>query len=381
MQTPQDNPCAPICADLARRVVLIGPSVRAAAQSLQIAGYSPIGIDQFGDLDTQQACSQWHRLQDFRDPPHSTPDSTRIEPILCQTDGVWIVGGLASGYDWLEPIADRILGASPTAFRDSTSPEALAEIARVAGVHFPAVVERGTIPVGWLTKRRNSSGGIGVQIGIPGQPIPVGCFAQQRVTGQVFGASLVANFSHAHLAGVCRLRKKRFPQRPFVFAGAIGPLPIQPAVADQLERIANAWLSQHPMTGPLNIDFVCDHIGSRITLLEINPRYSASMELIERAYRETLERPISMFDPPSQWEKQLWRTRNQRDCLTPLSKQIHFSRTGDIVSPDDFAGKGRFSGTGWHDIPASRTVIPAGGPIATWIGPFRRDRLRTKTLP
>ena len=43
-------------------LILVGASVRAAAQSAQTAGFSVIGIDLFGDTDTLRACDRYHRL-------------------------------------------------------------------------------------------------------------------------------------------------------------------------------------------------------------------------------------------------------------------------------------------------------------------------------
>ena len=43
-------------------LVLIGASVRAAAQSARRGGYRVIGIDLFGDTDTRELCDEFYLL-------------------------------------------------------------------------------------------------------------------------------------------------------------------------------------------------------------------------------------------------------------------------------------------------------------------------------
>ncbi len=48
----------------AARLLIVGASVRAAADSARRAGFDPIGIDRFGDLDLQACCPNV-KLDDF----------------------------------------------------------------------------------------------------------------------------------------------------------------------------------------------------------------------------------------------------------------------------------------------------------------------------
>ncbi|MCC9600256.1 ATP-grasp domain-containing protein [Stieleria sp. JC731] len=374
MQTPQDNLRDPNYGDPRRRLVLIGPSVRAAAESARLAGFLPIGIDDFGDQDTQTACISWFPLDQLRSQMMAGHAAE-----LTGTSRLRIVGGLAGGYDWLAPVANRIEGPPLQAFRDSTSPFVLAELAQAASVDFPSVRHDYAGPNGWLIKSSISSGGLGVRTAIANEPVPKGCFAQERISGKVCGATLIANGNDAKLLGACRLLRKRFPDRPFVFAGAIGPVPISASVQSQLAAVAEQWLKRYPMSGPLNIDFVCDRAGRSITLLEINPRYSASMELIERSWTAATGIDVSVFEPPEHWFR-----RPRPVALRSYLKRIVFTKSACRISPSDFDQSGRLAPQTvapalkefqWKDIPAKTSNVPASCPLATMIVPFERDRL------
>ncbi len=72
-------------------VVLIGASIRSAAQSAKRAGFRVLGIDHFGDIDTRQACQEFWILNEFV----TNPDAIR----RFQKFPHFVVGGLNSAHD------------------------------------------------------------------------------------------------------------------------------------------------------------------------------------------------------------------------------------------------------------------------------------------
>ncbi|WP_163981338.1 ATP-grasp domain-containing protein [Roseiconus lacunae] len=299
-----------------------------------------------------------------------------------------VVGGFADGYDWLEPLEPQISSAYGSAalaevFAASTDPILLSAIAAEAGVEFPNFRQQGRVPHRWLLKKRTSSGGLGVSVAADDGRIAEDSFAQQRVCGPVFGATLVTEGGRVSLLGVCRLLKKRLTGRPFVFAGAIGPLKIAKDVSDAVIRLADCWLRRFRMTGPLNIDFIIDPRTGRIWLLEINPRYSATMELIERAENDGDGPMLSLLGDPALVLGQ------QRSSERPVFvKRTLFARHDQSISAEQFeadVGSTKLKDFCWKDTPAQSAMIPAGAPIATMIYRFEADRWkrdhRVRTLP
>ncbi|MDA9859004.1 hypothetical protein N9D23_12860, partial [Rubripirellula sp.] len=92
-------------------LVLIGASVRAAAQSARRGGYRVIGIDLFGDTDTRELCDEFYLLSP------EIQQMTRPElgdRVLAAIRGLPIlpVGGLRR---WPADLpADGFLGSDPT---------------------------------------------------------------------------------------------------------------------------------------------------------------------------------------------------------------------------------------------------------------------------
>ncbi len=69
---------------------------------------------------------------------------------------------------------------------------------------------------------------------------------------------------------------------PYVYAGSYGPIRTAETVSSQLHAIGAQVVQQTGITGLFNADVLVDS-EQKVTLLEINPRWSASMECVERS--------------------------------------------------------------------------------------------------
>ncbi|QEG01119.1 ATP-grasp domain protein [Stieleria maiorica] len=381
-------------------IVLVGASARAAAESAQIAGFSPIVIDQFGDRETVASAHQWHSLDEIR-----VSDTTAMLDRIVGDTPIAIVGGLQGGYQWLAPSGlapsglapsglapsglarsglapsgRRFLGASPAQFTNCDDVVFLRELAARAAVRFPESRRNGGTKPGWLVKHRASSGGLGVSYCESGGPIPDGAILQQPVRGPICGASFFGLGDRALLLGVCRLLKKRIGPYPFVFAGALGPIPISIEVCNSLRRLGTAFCSAAPIFGPFNIDVAIQH--DSVTLLEVNPRWSASMELVERAWSEASDEPCSMFDRPADWERRVGQSSQdpgESFCVgkTTFLKRVLFARADRTISPADFDRQTRSGRWEWKDVPRRPTQLNRHEPLATLITRLDRMSLRS----
>lgn len=343
--------------------------MRAAAESARIAGFSPIAIDQYGDRDTIAAAKQWYSLDDLR--------SGKLTLATISNDftgvPVAIVGGLSDGYRWLETVCHRFRGANPELFELVDQPEFLKETAFRASVAFPETrvagqVIGGRAQMSWLIKQRSSCGGLGVRYCTE----PLGSndsYLQKRVCGRICGASYLSDGRGSVLLGVCRLLKRRIGNLPFVFAGAIGPIEMTPSVRDQLNRLGDAFVTMTGLSGPFNIDVVINDSG--VTLLEVNPRWSSTMEIVERSWSDAVEEPCSMFEPLENWK-----CRRQNPGLDPYLKRIVFARRDRTVSPSDFDGRETGERWDWKDIPNQTTLVKRHEPLATIIAPMDKISLR-----
>jgi predicted ATP-grasp superfamily ATP-dependent carboligase len=137
----------------------------------------------------------------------------------------------------------------------------------------------------------------------------------------------------------------------FRYAGNVMPLGGPAAAREEIVAIAEALTREYGLRGLNGVDFVLR--GSRPVVLEVNPRYCASMELIERASGTSVfglhvaacrgELPADVELPPGVWGKAI----------------VYATRT--VAAPDTTA----WLAEGVRDVPHPGDVIRAGHPICT----------------
>ena len=182
-------------------------------------------------------------------------------------------------------------GAGAGAGTGSGGPPQLHDAA-VAGAepHHRVAVDTDPRPRAWLLKRRASGGGRGVAAWAAGDPTPRGAVLQERIEGVAGSVAFVADGRRAVPFALSRqlVGEPEFGASGFVYCGSI----IAAAGDAQLDRdrelyaaaaaLADAVTDAFALVGVNGVDFVArDGVPFPV---EVNPRYSASMELAERAY-------------------------------------------------------------------------------------------------
>ncbi len=410
-----------------RRVVLVGASIRAAAESAQRAGFLVTGVDLFGDTDTRAACDQFFQIPPQQSLPSlgltkperlapaaglapsvvgsvmpmanadgprgnecssglplPSSDNHTLGAILkaCSGAPVAFVGGL-NGHqaliDQLSRVCDPV-GPSQSVQSRLRDPARLVLIANAAGVRVPTTYDRNhgmKLPERsdrnrWLLKQPNSCGGLGVRWLTrtdwdPSGDFPGGGIISQWVPGRSFGISFLSDGASAKMIGACRSLFTRKGDCPFVYAGSLGPIGFGGTITEQLRRLGQAVVDSFQLQGLFNADVVIDS-SNQIWLLEINPRWSGSTELIERSLGDGSNddpgisllgtvldaTPLSRLPikpnaiGPVYWKRILYARETKRFCLDDVR--------GDL-------GKNQSI----HDIPGDGTLIRRGEPVLTLI--------------
>ncbi|MCO8123245.1 ATP-grasp domain-containing protein [Stieleria sp. TO1_6] len=393
MQPPEANLPATVIADRNSSdsrpgpLILVGASVRSAAESARRAGFQPIAWDRYGDRDTRAAAEHWLPLDSSPTPSSLRESLRKLDQIGATNTPLQIAGGLHGGYDWLRDCRRKFLGADLECISRTAEIEFLAPLAAHARVAFPESVRLSPIsgpasghpmPGRWLVKRSSSSGGLGVRWQAV-QPSPShgslqhASILQRFTSGRAVGVSYLGDGNQAICLGACRLITRRFGDLPFVYTGAIGPLKLCDAVTQQLRRIGDAFVKHWRFVGPFNADVILQ--AESVSLIEINPRWSGSMELIERSWSETLGEPCSLFESPAIWQARLHRRCADTPAPPRFLKRVLFARRTQWVSPlecDQRAARSRWQ---FKDVPNQPTKIVAGQPIATLIAPLTQTNL------
>ena len=210
----------------------------------------------------------------------------------------------------------------------------------------------------WLLKPRRSGGGHGTVEWSRRGSVPRGAYLQERIAGPVGSIVFAANGQEAVILGLTRqlVGMRAFEARGFRYCGSLLAssdaklFARQPELLHRATELARAATATFGLRGLNGIDFVArDGVPLPI---EVNPRYSASMELVERAAG------LSLFavhqtacggllgEPPEP----------TRDVL---GKAIVFARHDLVVDEP------RRWGVDLADVPRPGEPIAAGRPICT----------------
>jgi hypothetical protein len=129
----------------------------------------------------------------------------------------------------------------------------------------------------WLRKPLRGGGGIRVREW-RGGALPRGTFLQERIDGIPCSAAAVGDV----VLGVTEqlVGRREFGVRGYRWCGNVVP-PRTPVPLDQVQEICSRLVAAFGLRGPFGVDFVWD--GERAWVVEVNPRPTASLEVINPA--------------------------------------------------------------------------------------------------
>ncbi len=273
-------------APLAHASVLIaGVSVRALAESAWRAGARVTALDAYGDLDVQRVA---HTVTIARagltrfDPLRVARESRKLD-----ADAVAYVSNFENAPAAVAMLTRgrTLLGNSPDVLRRVRDPLALARALPPLGAHTPAV--RASAPPAsdatpWLLKPRRSGGGHGIVRWERGMRVPRTSIVQQRVHGSA--GSIIFAADGSRIAPLALTRQlsgdPAFGAHGFAYCGSILE-PHRPELFASACELAAAVAREFALRGACGIDFIAR--GATPYAIEVNPRPTASMELVERA--------------------------------------------------------------------------------------------------
>jgi predicted ATP-grasp superfamily ATP-dependent carboligase len=219
------------------------------------------------------------------------------------------------------------------------------------GIRHPEV--RYTAPsdlAGWLVKEPGGAGGTRVRPAGRGR-VRSTTYFQRHMPGQVCSVLFLANGRQAFVVGFNQQwTSDSHPALPFLYGGAVGhaslPAGVERAIRDRVDALAAAT----GLVGLNGIDFLLD--GESWSVLELNPRPTATMELYDPDYeRGLLEwhlRACSGELPGSVPASRLSRA----------STIVHAARPWQVAAAFEFPG--------WcRDLPPPGTRFASGDPVCT----------------
>lgn len=335
-------------------VLICALSGRSLAQGARSAGFAPIVLDAFGDLDTRAVAEEWRRV------PVDGRWRLRKGALLAAAQRlapppIPLVWG--SGFERMpglltELSAGReVLGNSATVVRAVKNPQAFAAIAARLAINHPEVrVTPPAASAGWLCKRVGGTGGGHVRRAGPRAPRGRGWYWQRWSPGEPVSALVVGNGKDVGVLATGRQLTAPLPGRPFRFGGMSAPADLSAVARQTLEQAAQRLAAHYQLRGLASVDALV--AGDVVTILELNPRPGGSLDAFGAAMGTNLFALHAVACRGGLLPAPLMAT----NCSGSLI--VYAERATSI--PDAFA---------WPDWAADRSpprsAIPAGGPICT----------------
>lgn len=273
-----------------KRIFIAGATCRSAAESAVRAGFDVTAADLFGDRDLRR-CAATSIIRDY---PRGIEGIARHVPAR-----YWMYTGGLENHARLVAIVSRhhfLLGNGPGVLRRVRDPGQLRSALSNADLPFPETRSETPPhgPASWLRKPRWSCGGMHVTKWKPGKLEKDDHFEagggqtnsywyQRCIRGPVFGVLFIAGQGRAQLMGVTRLLAgcEWAGAGRYQYVGSIGPIELDRCYTVQLRRLGACLASEFSLCGLFGVDIVLQQ--GRPWTLEVNPRFTASVEVIERA--------------------------------------------------------------------------------------------------
>ncbi len=351
----------------AETLLIVGASARAAAQAAVRSGWRVAAVDLFADADLQAICRTWQVSPG--DYPQGLIEAARQAP-----PGPWAYcGGLENHPDVISAISSQreLLGVDAKWLNRLRNPYGFAHQLQYWGFPSTTLMAQNAIPDAgrWLLKPKHSSGGRNIrQYGVPPYPVSDNQHYWSRwIDGVPQSAAYLFAGEEVRLLGVTEqlIGTPWTGGGGYLYCGNMGPLEISDDTLEQFVMLGECLAKVGLLRGLVGVDVVQDSAG-RIHPLEINPRYTASMELFERAQGMPLiQWHIKACREGSLWNDSVdYRTDSlvQGKAILYARQSVQIERTFDQWCREQ---NGDRTWPVLADLPVVGTEVAAGHPLLT----------------
>jgi uncharacterized protein len=371
------------------RLLITGASTRAAAWSAVRAGFFPVCADRFADEDLRQVAEvhNYVKVERERRTGHPTfVTSARLNV----TEGVFDADEQFYRRDE-HPQLRRLLG--PMLGRNQfwrAEHRGVAKTLQDAGLPFLAENDGTSLSLSgiigssyvwsapssdgtWIEKPIWSGGGRGIRVwdraAACGEPFYEPSYFQEYRAGQSMSAIFIADKKLSPKVDIVGLTEQLIgdeiaaaPSR-FTYCGNIAPVALTEDAVHMLQRIGEVFAKKLGQRGIFGVDFIWD--GTTPWVVEVNPRYTASCELLELALGRALLRDHWQAWLPNEPLPPLPGTPRSRPGV--IGKLILYARTA-VTAPDlsrFLRPRSPWTVPFLADIPHKRTTFAPGDPMCT----------------
>jgi predicted ATP-grasp superfamily ATP-dependent carboligase len=359
------------------RILVLGVSARAMAASAIRGGHDVVAVDFFGDRDQALLVESYALGRDLGLP--LTAEGLGEAARRLGAEAVVYGANLENHAAVVARLAGEheVLGNPPEVLREVRDWALLRRACEESGIAHPVTLlpgeEADAVAGRWLRKRVRSGGGHGVRRW-DGRPLDEDHVLQSEVDGVPASVAFVADGRDCRILGLSEqlIGRAALGSSGFGWCGNILPLDLSPAESAaatvEVRHMASKLTRRFGLRGVNGMDVVIgrDQRGvARPHIVEINPRYSGSMELLEDAGG------VNVFSAHLDACGGQLPDAGAAPSAAPgcLGKAIVYARR-QVTTPDTCAWLAR----GVRDVPHSRQTIAAGHPICTVMAEGRDRR-------
>ncbi len=340
-------------------VLIAAYSGRALAEAARRAGYVPLVVDAFGDLDMRAAAEQHVQIPNaVRNGFMGRPLFAALDDLIARSETRPIGIVLGSGFEDRPKLIEaldrryRLLGTKAATVAEVKDPRRFFPLLKQLGIAHPEtnLTHPGELD-GWITKRTGGS---------RRRPYPRSRAALRDPMPRSYYQRRLKGTPHSVFAVACKggvalelSRQWTAPssRKPYRYGGAVIVDYAETAAQDRMISAAAALIELLDPAGLLSFDFLVE--GEQAYLLEINPRPGATIEIFDdqdgNLFRAHVEAGLG---------NELWQRRNLPDEAGRAAAVLYADRgaltIGEIDWPEWAADK-----------PAPGTLIAAEQPLAS----------------
>ena len=277
-------------------ILIVGVSARGLVESAVRSGlgHRIIAVDHFGDFDLRLLCESRSIKRDLGLPYDVRHLMTASRDLAF--DALAYVANLENYPPAVEALrrGKPILGNTASVLSSVRNLDRFFGFLERSRISAPKVAFSPPLPglgseASWLRKPVRSGGGHGIAFHGLADNLEPGFYLQECLDGLPCAAVFVADGQASCLLGISEqlIGEPAFGADGFRYCGSIlGSVETEQVewsdLVDRVGQVVRAITQEFHLVGVNGMDFVLK--GGAIYPLEINPRYTASMELVERAY-------------------------------------------------------------------------------------------------
>ncbi|MCD6420167.1 MAG: ATP-grasp domain-containing protein [Synergistetes bacterium] len=329
-------------------MLLVGYSVRALVESAISYGIKDvIAIDFFGDWDLQRLTGRVE-VVDGRN---------HLSTVLQRYDGYKVAYSsvLENDVEMLGFLGNRVVGNGKEVVGNVRPGKKWWNLAKELGIRIPGVR---TALVGscgtWLKKPFKSGGGKGISFWTDSE-LPSGFYLQKFINGKSFSFLFAADSRNSKLFGVTLqlIGERLLGGKRFAWTGNVYPANLDSEVVDEVSDWIERLTREIGLCGVFGVDVVIEAGTNLPYVIEVNPRYTGSMELVEKALN------ISIF--------RIHLEACRGSLPSEIPRPMSYFAKGIVYAEKGLCGfnSEEMWRRGFRDIPMEAECITEGSPVCS----------------